>query len=93
MNISDINQEPPKIEFPCAYPIKVLGFANTTFQAEVLAVIHRYASSVPAEKVTERGSAKGNYVSVTVIIEATGEDQIKNIFEDLMEQENVKLVL
>jgi len=93
LNIKDIDQEPPKIEFPCAYPIKVIGFASSTFQAEVLDIIHRYASPVADEQVTERPSAKGNYVSITVIIEATGEDQLKKLFDDLMEQDSVKLVL
>ena len=93
MNISDIDQEPPKIEFPCAYPIKVMGFASSTFRAEVVDIIHRYASRVADEHVSARASAKGNYVSITIIIEATGEDQLKKLFDDLMEQDNVKLVL
>jgi putative lipoic acid-binding regulatory protein len=93
VQISEIDQEAPKIEFPCAYPIKVMGFASTVFQVEVLAIIHRHASPVPTKQITERASTKGNYISVTVIIEATGEDQLKKIFDELMQQENVKLVL
>jgi len=93
MQIRDIDQEPPKIEFPCDYPIKVMGLASSSFRAEILEVIHRHASPVPLEKVTERASAKGNYTSVTVVIEATGEEQLKLIFRELMDQESVKIVL
>lgn len=93
MQFNDIDQEAPKIEFPCDYPIKVMGIASLAFQQEVLEVIHRHASPVPDNKVTERASAKGNYVSITVIIEATGEAQLNKIFRELMDQESVKIVL
>ena len=93
MQITDIDQEPPRIEFPCDYPIKVMGTAGGAFQQEVLEVIHRHARPVSEDKVTERASAKGNYVSVTVIIEATGEEQLNTIFRELMDRESVKIVL
>jgi len=93
MPAGDFDQQPPKIEFPCDYPIKVMGIAGEGFQATVLEVIHRHAGPVPEHRVTERASARGNYVSVTVVIEATGEDQLSAIFRELMDQESVKLVL
>lgn len=93
MQIHDLDQQPPKIEFPCDYPIKIMGVAGAAFQAEVLEVIHRHAAPVPEHRITERPSARGNYVSVTVIIEATGEEQLGRIFRELMDQENVKIVL
>ncbi|MBL4821220.1 MAG: DUF493 domain-containing protein [Gammaproteobacteria bacterium] len=70
-----------------------MGFSTSVFQREVMEIIHRHASPVPADRISERASAKGNYISVTVIIEATGEKQLKNIFQDLMKQEGVKMVL
>ena len=70
-----------------------MGYASDAFQTEVLEIIHRHASPVTQDRVTERASSKGTYVSVTVVIEATGEDQLKNLFEDLMQQESIKMVL
>lgn len=35
--------EAPKIEFPCAYPIKVLGYACEEFREHVLTVMARHA--------------------------------------------------
>ena len=93
MQIRDIDREPPKIEFPCDYPIKVMGVARRGFQKDVLEIIHRHASPVPAEQVTRRDSAQGNYVSVTVVIRATGEKQLQEIFRELMNHKSVKIVL
>ncbi|MBT6027959.1 MAG: DUF493 domain-containing protein, partial [Porticoccaceae bacterium] len=47
-------QQPPKIEFPCDYPIKVLGEANTGFNEHVLAVMDRYAPGFDRQKVSIR---------------------------------------
>ena len=93
MSFSEVESEAPKIEFPCEYPIKVLGVASVRFQADVLEIVHRHTNTVSRDKITERASRKGNYISITIVIEATGEEQLKNLFEDLMRQENVKLVL
>ncbi|MCB1672985.1 MAG: DUF493 domain-containing protein [Gammaproteobacteria bacterium] len=93
MRFTDIDQEAPKIEFPCDYPIKVMGIASEGFQAEVMEVIHRHASPVPEDRISERASARGNYLSITVVIEATGEAQLASIFRELMDQASVKIVL
>jgi putative lipoic acid-binding regulatory protein len=33
----------PKIEFPCIYPIKIIGVASETFQQRVIAVVERHS--------------------------------------------------
>jgi putative lipoic acid-binding regulatory protein len=93
MPVQEREQLPVKIEFPCPYPIKVMGFAVENFQATVLEVIHRHARPVPAHRVSERTSAQGTYLAVTVVIEATGEEQLAAIFRELMDQASVKMVL
>ena len=84
---------PPKIEFPCRYPIKVMGLAGETFQAAAISIIERHAGAVATNDITVRDSSAGNYQSVTVTIIATGTDQLQAIFEDLKTHELVKLVL
>ena len=88
-----IEQEAPRIEFPCQYPIKVMGMASDGFMAEVVAVIGRHAPGIEDHHVTVRESSKGNYLAVTVMIEATGEDQLSRLFEDLKKTPAVKMVL
>ncbi|MFM1896674.1 MAG: hypothetical protein RLZZ385_1748 [Pseudomonadota bacterium] len=88
-----IDQEAPRIEFPCDYPIKVMGMASEAFAAEVVAVIERHAPGFDTENVTVRASAKGNYLAVTVVIQASGEAQLRRIFEDLKQSPAVKMVL
>lgn len=87
-------QEPPKIEFPCEYPIKVLGRRTESFESVVIAVFERHAPGLdPASAVTVRDSRKGTFVAMTVTITATGPDQLEAIHRDLMATGLVQMVL
>jgi len=85
--------EAPKIEFPCAYPIKVLGYACEEFREHVLTVMARHASGFDSSAVVVRDSGKGRFQSVTVTITATGVPQLEAIFADLKLSKHVQLVL
>jgi uncharacterized protein len=87
------DSEAPKIEFPCEYPIKVMGDASDSFQSEVLDIVRRHAPAVQHEHVRAKPSAKGNYVALTIVIEATGLEQLELIFADLKGLPAVRLVL
>ena len=83
----------PRIEFPCDYPIKVLGRQSAGFRELVVEVMSRHAGAIDANKITERPSGKGTFVSITVVITATGKDQLDAIHRDLMATGRVQMVL
>lgn len=85
--------EPPKIEFPCAYPIKVMGNKCAEFRSHVMIVMERHAPGFDDLAVTVRDSSKGKYQSLTVTITATGEEQLQAIFVDLKTSSLVQMVL
>ena len=88
------SQQPPKIEFPCPdYPIKALGLASDEYHQAVLAIFDRHAFGFDREKVRVQKSRNGRFHSITVFIEATGEDQLKDIFDDLKRHPSTKMVL
>lgn len=83
----------PKIEFPCDYPIKVVGCTVTNFVEDVLAVVSQHAEQVSKTSVTVRSSRHGKYQSATLSIRATGELQLRALHADLMACPFVRLVL
>ena len=93
--MSDVGapEEAPKIEFPCDYPIKVMGDAAPDFHELVVEVMSRHAGNISEDRVKIRASSKGTYLSVTVTIIATGRPQLEAIFEDLKATGRVKMVL
>lgn len=87
------DQDAPKIEFPCDYPIKVLGEQSDDFEQQILSVFGRHAPGLDPARVTSKQSSKGRFVSVTVVIVATGEQQLAALFDDLKRLPAVKMVL
>lgn len=81
------------ITFPCDYPIKVVGDVRPNFHEEVFEVVAKHDPTLTSDKVSEKTSRKGNYVSISFVLLATGESQLKSLFEDLKEIESVRLVL
>jgi hypothetical protein len=87
------SQDPPKIEFPCSYPIKIIGHTGDDFEDSVLAAVKLHTGPLDSSLVKVKPSKNKNYLSVTVTIEATGKDQLQNIFQDLKKIKSVKMVL
>lgn len=85
-------QQPPKIEFPCAYPLKIVGSAAPDLKDYVLKVIKKHDPSHDGT-ATLRDSRNGNYQAVNLTITATGEEQIKAIFDDLKGSNRIQMVL
>ena len=86
-------QQPPKIEFPCEYPIKILGAAHAELHEHVLQVMDFHAPGFDRRKITIRDSSKGSWQSITVVITATGKPQLDEIFAQLKTSSRVKMVL
>ena len=87
------NQEAPRIEFPCSYPIKVIGKATAGYEQEVIAVVEKHAGKIAADLIQIHPSKQRNYLSINVTIMATGEEQLRGLFLDLKSIESVKMVL
>ena len=89
------NEQPaPKIEFPCErYPIKVIGDAGEGFSDLVVEIIQRHAPDLDVTTLVSRDSRNGRFLSVQLLITATGVDQLQNIHKDLRATGRVHMVL
>ncbi|CAH0992438.1 hypothetical protein SIN8267_02558 [Sinobacterium norvegicum] len=86
------NQEPPKIEFPCSYLIKVIGDSAHDFPALVCDIMKKHDADFDG-KHSIRNSGKGRFVSINVTITAQGEQHLENIHKDLKATGRVKMVI
>lgn len=89
--------EVPRIEFPCDYPIKVIGDSSPDFVQNVLQIVRQYDATLTPDctqgRVREKASRNGNYTSVRILFRATGEPQLKQMFESLKQYAPVQMVL
>jgi len=85
--------DPPKIEFPCDYPIKVLGRSVPDFEVILLQVFEQHAPGFSRERMTSRSSSGGKFTAITVYITATGEPQLEALHRDLLATGLVQMVI
>lgn len=81
------------LEFPCNFPIKVVGAARDDFAQAVVAVVRAHAPDFDAATVELRASGKGNYLAVTCTVRATSREQLDDLYRDLSSHPYVKIVL
>ncbi|WP_027847765.1 HP0495 family protein [Marinospirillum minutulum] len=84
---------PPKIEFPCEYPIKVMGPAAPDFKACILDVLVESETSFMRESVAVVDSRNGRFQSVRVTIKAQSEDHLSSLHQCLKNTGRVQMVL
>jgi putative lipoic acid-binding regulatory protein len=85
--------EGPQIEYPCRYPIKVIGEDVDDYPNTIIRIIREHAPDLKDEDISFRPSRHGKYLAVNVIIVAQGEQQIENIFNDLKASGRTAMVL
>lgn len=84
----------PKIEFPCPrYPVKVIGTASPDFAEVVVEIIQRHAPDFDQSSLSVRDSRNGRFLSVQLLITATGVEQLQAIHLDLRATGRVHMVL
>lgn len=86
-------QEPPRIEFPCDYPIKVLARTGEDLTQVIIEVFERHAPGFDQEAIAVRASSKGTFTALTITITATGPDQLEALHQDLLATGRVQMVI
>jgi len=87
-----VNQ-PELLQFPTDYPIKVVGRPSDEFRARVHAIVLRHVPLLDAERVTERLSKNGNFLSISCVIRAESREQVVALATDLKACEGVLMIL
>ncbi|QGG81038.1 DUF493 family protein [Litorivicinus lipolyticus] len=83
----------PKIEFPLDYGIKVVANSVDGFHSAMVAIVRQHDPHFDVTSIVISESKNGNYQSYRMRIWATGEPQLKALFEDLKDTGEVHFVL
>lgn len=71
------------MEFPCEFPIKVMGRHDSDLRALSQAIVERHAGAVADDTVRTRTSADGNFLALTYLVRADSREQLDAIYRDL----------
>lgn len=86
-------QDDTLFEFPCQFPIKIMGKASDVFEIEVVQIIRQHVPDLSEAAVKRRESAKSNYAALTVTITAHSRAQLDSIYMDLTASEHVIMAI
>ncbi len=81
------------LEFPCDFPIKVMGAADARLAELVEDVVRRHLGEQGALAWNTRPSSRGRYVSVTVTVRARSKAELDAIYRELSAHESVLMAL
>jgi uncharacterized protein len=81
------------LKFPTDYPIKVVGRPSAEFRARIHAVVLKHVPNVEADRITERLSENGNFLSISYTIVAESREQVVALARDLAAAEGVLMVI
>jgi hypothetical protein len=81
------------LAFPTEYPIKVVGRPSDEFRARVHAILLKHVPGLDADRISERLSEKGNFLSITYRVLAESREQIEALVTDLKECDGVMMII
>ena len=89
----DIPPEQSLIEYPSAFPIKVMGVQAESFEPAVVAIARQFDPGFDATTVQRRPSKGGRYLGLTITVTATSREQLDELYRTLSTHPMVKVVL
>ena len=87
------NEKDTLLEFPCEFPLKIMGATQEGFAEEIVRVVQLHAPDFDATRLEMRASSGGNYISLTCTVTATSKEQLDNLYRALTAHPLVKVVL
>ncbi|MBK5939670.1 YbeD family protein [Halochromatium roseum] len=83
------NQDETLLRFPCRFPIKAMGRTEAGIESILIEIIERHAPDTSKDELRSRPSRNGNWVSVTIEIEAHSKGQLDAIYRELSEHAQI----
>ena len=81
------------VEFPCQFPIKIMGKTQAGFAQSVIEVVQRHAPEFDPSTLEMRSSREGRYLSLTCTVSATSREQLDELYRELCDHPMVTMVL
>jgi putative lipoic acid-binding regulatory protein len=81
------------LEFPCAFPIKIMGRTRDGFAQAIVEIVARHAPDFDPGTLEMRSSSAGNYLSMTATVNATSRQQLDDLYRELVAHPMVAMVL
>ena len=83
----------PLADYPCDFPIKILGHTQAGFAQAMLEIVRRHAPDFDGSSMEMKSSKRGKYLSLTCVIRANSREQLDRLYRELCDHPMVVMVL
>jgi len=83
----------PLADYPCDFPVKILGHTRAGFAQAILEIVRRHAPDFDGSSMEMKSSKRGKYLSLTCVIRATSREQLDRLYRELCDHPMVVMVL
>ena len=88
-----MSEQESLIEYPCDFPIKIMGRKQPGFAQAMLAIVKCHAPDFDDATMEMKASKKGAYLSLTCTVRATSRVQLDALYQELCDHPMVVMVL
>ena len=81
------------LEFPCDFPIKMMGRDTPAFRMTARALIEKHTGPLDDTAIQTALSRNGRFVSITVTVCAQSQQQLDNIYREVSSHDEVLMAL
>ena len=81
------------MEFPCEFPIKMMGRESPDFHRTARRLVEKHTGPLDDDAIQAAQSRNGRFVSITVTVYAQSREQLDNIYRDLTAHDDVLMAL
>ena len=81
------------LQFPCDFPIKIIGDGGPEFGPMVLELVRRHSPDLDETRISIRASRAERYQSVTVMVTARDRAHLDALYQDLSGHPQIRMVL
>lgn len=88
-----INLDDLQLEFPCEFPLKIIGVNNDEFENEVIEILLRHVPDLSPENIASRLSSGSKYRALSTSFTAATRAQVDALYIELTAHRDVRWVL
>jgi putative lipoic acid-binding regulatory protein len=81
------------LKFPCSFPIKMMGRDTPEFRETARALVEKHTGPINDAAINDALSRNGNFVSITITVNAISQEQLDDIYRDVSSHDDVLMAL
>lgn len=91
--VNDEELPAPLLTFPCEFPMKIVGVKKDGLAEEISELIQKYDPKFNRANMEMRLSSNGKFLSLGVLVYATSQDMLDNVYRAVTSHPSIKFVL